>query len=169
MTLEAVAARSGVSKGGLIYNFPTKEALMQAMIARMIEDYETQREVVRQELAERNPSELMIEIKMNAHLIQTRSRRSAAILAVVANQPELMDPFRDLLCERFKKRIASAAEEPTNRAVILFFAAFGMHFAQLLHFPFLDGEQQNKLYEDLLKLAGEPAGFDPARPTQPSI
>jgi AcrR family transcriptional regulator len=35
MTLDAVAERSGVSKGGLMYNFPTKEALLEAMINRM--------------------------------------------------------------------------------------------------------------------------------------
>ncbi len=32
MTLEAVAAAAGVSKGGLLYHFPTKEALLSALV-----------------------------------------------------------------------------------------------------------------------------------------
>ena len=38
LTLEAVAERAGLSKGGLLYNFPTKEALLQGMIQRMIDE-----------------------------------------------------------------------------------------------------------------------------------
>ena len=36
LTLDAVAERAGLSKGGLLYNFPTKDALLQAMIQRMM-------------------------------------------------------------------------------------------------------------------------------------
>ncbi|MGR3618427.1 MAG: TetR/AcrR family transcriptional regulator [Roseovarius sp.] len=31
LTFDAVAERAGVSKGGLLYSFPTKEALMEGM------------------------------------------------------------------------------------------------------------------------------------------
>lgn len=36
LTLEAVATRAGVSKGGLFYHFPTKQALVAAMVERLI-------------------------------------------------------------------------------------------------------------------------------------
>lgn len=35
LTLEAVARRAGVSKGGLFYHFPTKQALVAAMVERL--------------------------------------------------------------------------------------------------------------------------------------
>ncbi|MET9336432.1 TetR/AcrR family transcriptional regulator [Nonomuraea sp. NPDC003804] len=35
LTLEAVAQRAGVSKGGLFYHFPTKQALVAAMVGRL--------------------------------------------------------------------------------------------------------------------------------------
>ncbi|MFF4615626.1 TetR/AcrR family transcriptional regulator [Nonomuraea jabiensis] len=35
LTLEAVARRAGVSKGGLFYHFPTKQALVAAMVDRL--------------------------------------------------------------------------------------------------------------------------------------
>jgi Transcriptional regulator len=35
MTLEAVAARANVSKGGLLYHFPSKDALVLGMVSRI--------------------------------------------------------------------------------------------------------------------------------------
>ncbi|MBQ0819063.1 helix-turn-helix transcriptional regulator, partial [Microvirga sp. HBU67558] len=32
LTLDTVAERAGLSKGGLLYNFPTKDALLQGMV-----------------------------------------------------------------------------------------------------------------------------------------
>jgi len=37
MTLEAVAKEAGVSKGGLLYHFPSKDALVEGMIEHMVE------------------------------------------------------------------------------------------------------------------------------------
>ena len=39
MTLEGVAQAAGVSKGGLLYHFPTKEALTEAMIERLVRGF----------------------------------------------------------------------------------------------------------------------------------
>lgn len=40
LTLSAVADRAGVSKGGLLYHFRTKEALIKAMVERLIDDFD---------------------------------------------------------------------------------------------------------------------------------
>lgn len=40
LTLEAVAKRAGVSKGGLFYHFPTKQALAAAMIERLTKAFD---------------------------------------------------------------------------------------------------------------------------------
>ncbi|MDT2241973.1 TetR/AcrR family transcriptional regulator [Paenibacillus larvae] len=39
LTLDAVAKEARVSKGGLLYHFPSKEALIQEMITHMDEKY----------------------------------------------------------------------------------------------------------------------------------
>ncbi|MEV7013112.1 TetR/AcrR family transcriptional regulator [Streptosporangium sp. NPDC051022] len=36
LTLEAVARRAGVSKGGLFYHFPTKQSLVAGMVERLV-------------------------------------------------------------------------------------------------------------------------------------
>jgi len=40
LTLAAVADRAGVSKGGLLYHFATKEALIKGMVERLIEEFD---------------------------------------------------------------------------------------------------------------------------------
>ncbi|MFI6479805.1 TetR/AcrR family transcriptional regulator [Nonomuraea sp. NPDC050663] len=40
LTLAAVADRAGVSKGGLLYHFNTKEALIKGMAERLIDDFD---------------------------------------------------------------------------------------------------------------------------------
>lgn len=40
LTLSAVADRAGVSKGGLLYHFHTKEALVRGLVERLVEEYD---------------------------------------------------------------------------------------------------------------------------------
>ncbi len=40
LSLDAVASRAGVSKGGLLYNFPTKAKLMQGLVEDYLRDFE---------------------------------------------------------------------------------------------------------------------------------
>jgi AcrR family transcriptional regulator len=40
VTLEAVAAEAGVSKGGLLYHFKTKRELLDALVARWLEEFD---------------------------------------------------------------------------------------------------------------------------------
>jgi AcrR family transcriptional regulator len=42
LTLDAVAKASAVSKGGLLHHFPTKEALIEALLRQLFTDYEQQ-------------------------------------------------------------------------------------------------------------------------------
>lgn len=39
MTLESVAKEAGVSKGGLLYHFPNKDALIESMIEHMVQGH----------------------------------------------------------------------------------------------------------------------------------
>ena len=40
MTLEAVAKQANVSKGGLLYHFPNKDSLIEAMTKRLVQQFE---------------------------------------------------------------------------------------------------------------------------------
>lgn len=151
MTLDAVAERSGVSKGGLIYNFPSKDALLEAMIGRLMDRIERLRQKARQEIPDGPVNELMVEIRALQEMSGMDNRLGAALLAVTANQPELMRGMHQDLRDRFSNELT--CKENFNRASILYFAALGLHFHELLHLSLLDSNKQNTLFEELLRLA----------------
>ena len=152
MTLDAVAERAGISKGGLMYNFPTKEALHEAMIGRMAQRFDHLREKVRQELSTDPPNELMVEIRTLQGKSHADHRLSAALLAVTANHPELADPIHKELRSRFFDKLTSKGN--FTRSSILYFAAMGLHFHDLLNLSMLDNKLRKEVFDELLRLAG---------------
>jgi AcrR family transcriptional regulator len=152
MTLDAVARRSGVSKGGLIYHFHTKKALLQAMIDRMIEHIDRMREKIRRDLPEESSNELMVEMRVFQRQAESRRLQSAALLAVVASNPDLMGKAREEMRERFNKKVTSGAG--FERSSILLFASMGIYLHDLLNLSVLDKEQKEAIQKELLRLAG---------------
>jgi len=151
MTLEAVAERAGISKGGLLYNFPNKDALLQAMINRMMEALEAARGRAREHLGNKDADELTVEIQMLADLDAAESCRGATFLAVMANQPDLMIPFHESISQRCSKDLL--VSECSHQAAVVYLAAMGMHLAKLLSIPLLTAERRAKIYSDLLDQA----------------
>src|SRR5215471_19314275 len=49
LTIEAVAQEAGLSKGGVLYHFRSKEALIQAMVASLVERFDSDIEAARRE------------------------------------------------------------------------------------------------------------------------
>jgi AcrR family transcriptional regulator len=151
LTLDAVAERSKISKGGLIYHFPSKDALLEAMIGRLMERIERLREQARQELSPGPVNELMVEIRALQALSASDNRLGAALLAVTANQPDLTRTMHEALRARFHNEIAG--EDDFVHSSILYFAALGLHFHDLLNLSLLDSQKQEHLFEELQRLA----------------
>jgi AcrR family transcriptional regulator len=99
MTLEQVAREAGVSKGGLLYHFPSKEALIQAMIGHYVDHFDA---AVAGSVAD-DPVPLgrwtRAYVRATAgelpEIDAAESRANAAITAALANFPELLEPVRD--------------------------------------------------------------------------
>ncbi len=156
LTLDAVAERSNLSKGGVMYNFPSKEALLEGMFGRLLERHEQSRQKARLELPPDTHNELWVEISMLLGMGKGAfNRLNAALLAVIANQPELPKPF----CEEHRERFNREVIPPENfdRSAILFFAALGLHLHELLKFQLLTHEQRERIQDRLLELAASGA------------
>jgi AcrR family transcriptional regulator len=156
MTLDAVAERSGVSKGGLMYHFPTKDALLTAMMQRMMDVLDEYREKARATLSGKDKeNHLLVEILSGQLMSGKFTRLSAALLAVGANRPELAKPFRQKHGERLQKEIV--AGKPFERASILFLADLGLHFLEIFNFSFFDEGQRDRIFKELARLAASDA------------
>ncbi|WP_099514837.1 TetR/AcrR family transcriptional regulator [Microvirga ossetica] len=98
LTLDAVARRAGLSKGGLLYNFPTKDALLQAMVQRLVDEVSAEREALR---AKAEPGRNLEARLCTAALLKLRSGRTKEVvngmLAASAENPRLLDPVRAVI------------------------------------------------------------------------
>jgi AcrR family transcriptional regulator len=108
LTLEAVAQRAGISKGGLLYNFPSKLDLLQAMIETHVEEIlslSTAGPDAARDGASRALHKLL-DSRLGIASREPPSKQSHAVLAAMVEHPQLLDPVRamhHLLWERLKE------------------------------------------------------------------
>ncbi|SFJ87158.1 transcriptional regulator, TetR family [Halobacillus dabanensis] len=95
LTLDAVAKRAEVSKGGLLYHFSTKQALVEGLVQHMNDIY---RENV-QELVEEDREEIGKWARSFINVMHDKSGEnrtiSAGMLAAQGINPELLQPLKD--------------------------------------------------------------------------
>ncbi|MCP3032568.1 TetR/AcrR family transcriptional regulator [Halobacillus sp. A1] len=95
LTLDAVAKRAEVSKGGLLYHFSTKEALVQGLVQHMNEIYRDNVE----ELVEKDTEEMGKWARSFINVMHAKSLEnetiSAGMLAAQGMNPKLLKPLQD--------------------------------------------------------------------------
>jgi len=154
LTLDSVAREAGVSKGGLLYHFPSKEALLQGMIARMIEQFDEDRRATESRM--KGPGSLLrayvdAATDDDGPTVQVQS----AILAAAANNPALLAPAREYHQKLFKELAAQCENFETALTVVL--ATKGLWLLEILDVSPLTRAQRRKLVQELFRLA-EAAG-----------
>jgi len=134
VTLDAVAQESGLSKGGVLYNFPNKDALIRGMVERLIDSISPMVEEYREALmGGPNPTLRAIARAKCADAIDPGV--AMAILAAAAQKPELLEPLRAVYARHYA-RVLEEAEDP-DLAMLMWAALDGLLFQTLLGFaPF---------------------------------
>ncbi|MCP8939308.1 TetR/AcrR family transcriptional regulator [Alsobacter sp. SYSU M60028] len=98
LTLDAVAERSGLSKGGLLYSFPTKEALLRGMVERMVGEALSEKARLQSALAHRPNAAARVAIAICQSMRCKHSPDVATgLLAASAENPTLLDPIREAI------------------------------------------------------------------------
>lgn len=98
LTLDAVAAEAGMSKGGLLHHFPSKDDLVQALVTRCAESWRA-KYMAAYALAPQGPGRMtraLIGYCLTDVKIWTAElrRSSAAVFAALAQNPALIQPMR---------------------------------------------------------------------------
>jgi len=99
LTLDAVAERAGLSKGGLLYNFPSKDALLQAMIQRMIDQVSEAKEALRVQLDPGPNLEARVATTSLLNMCRDGKMQEIAtgMMVAAAENPRLLDPVRQVI------------------------------------------------------------------------
>jgi AcrR family transcriptional regulator len=107
LTIDAVAAQAGVSKGGLLHHFPNKDRLVQALVVRTASAIREHYEQAWRETPE-GPGRMaraLLEANlrdMNEWCVSCR-RGSAAAFAALAHNPALIEPMRATYGELYRR------------------------------------------------------------------
>jgi len=155
LTLDAVAEKAGVSKGGLLYHFPTKEALIEGMITHVIERGQLERVAALDKFPDCPARGLKAEIDALLVSRGVDERVCAGLLATVANEPRHMCRFREVHKQRFGTHTEHASQP--ERVTIVLLAAYGLFFLELLQGSPFDAQQRQALVDELLRLSDEVA------------
>jgi AcrR family transcriptional regulator len=161
LTLDAVAQAAGVSKGGLLYHFPSKDALLAGMIERHIDQLDARCSAERSRLPDACTStELKSWILAVLQPDRVREEAGAALLAAAANNPALLDGVR----QRYTQHVAQleALGGGFARAAVILLAVDGLMFGEAWRVtPFTSG-QRDRIVAELLRLTDEVCATAPA-------
>jgi len=117
LTIDAVTVRTGLSKGGVLYHFPSKSALLEGLIARAIHQIRTRLEFHIADASDSSSPTLGAMIRVFGDALEGTVSFPVALLAASAENPALLGPIRteyDMLWQAVK----SEASDPDEAFVI---------------------------------------------------
>jgi AcrR family transcriptional regulator len=145
MTLDAVAGRAGISKGGLLYNFPSKDALLKGMIERFVRR-------IRAGGLEGKTATAIVK-RLNANRLESRKAahhgKGAGMIAAIAENSELLDPIKEHHRDLWSKMRASPDRD---RALIGWLAIEGLLFMELFGTSPLSVQERARLVGEVERL-----------------
>ncbi|MGE0624926.1 MAG: TetR/AcrR family transcriptional regulator [Pseudomonadales bacterium] len=153
LTIDSVAAAARVSKGGVLYHFPTKLALLEGMLDRLLMQMRERRDAWRASHAGEPNSALVARI-LEEHAQQPSERAMArAILAAAAENPDLLDDARAEAARSFAE--AAEGSDPQALGWVLLLAVEGLRFLDMLKLLPLAAQEREQVHAYLLSLARE--------------
>jgi AcrR family transcriptional regulator len=149
LTLDAIARESGVSKGGLMHQFHSKEAVLKALLDRQNEHFGKFSVDFREKQAKDQAyPELKTQIATLQEALNTKHSIAAAILGVIVQEPDMLAPQREKSAEQVEA-IKAEAPDP-DLALLRWLAARGMVFTALMDQCPLSDQDRERLFARLM-------------------
>jgi len=160
LTYDALVERTGISKGGLLYHFESKDALMEALAERLIARYAEARRKTTEGLP-RGPSR-----ELKGYAIASMHNRSKADRASARlRMSGLYDnrPGKAYYAQRFKEISAGIG---FDRAAIVHLAVEGLWYMELAGVSPFTAMERRRIVMKLLSVAdgAEIGGDEPGAP-----
>lgn len=150
LTLDELARESSLSKGGVLYHFPTKEALLKALLENWINDFEASINKTLEDAPSGKGAWIHAFIKASANEEPMSQNKALALLAVIAHDHELLGLVRKRT-EVWQKQLIGDFDPAL--ATLLRLAADGLFWAELLNLAPPKGNLRSQVLDLMLSLA----------------
>lgn len=140
LTLDAVAARAGVSKGGLLYHFSSKDALVKGLLEYHLNQFEQALESSGSPFAEAY-------VQLGSH--DGSQGLFSGMMAALALNPALLEGVR----ERWRSWYARMPQQAGP--IVAMLATDGLFVTEVLGIAAVSAEQKAKVLARMLELAKE--------------
>ena len=152
LTLDAVAERCGLSKGGILHHFSTKDSLIAAMIEDLVGQFEA--DLQRNMQGESGPGSFaraFLRACLDREGIVTRTLKvSAGIIAAVAINTQLLGPLRNRYDE-WSARLEDDGIDPAI-AELVRSAADGLWLGNALELGSTSAALRKRMFAKLIEL-----------------
>ncbi|WP_086829710.1 TetR/AcrR family transcriptional regulator [Allokutzneria sp. NRRL B-24872] len=119
LTLDAVAERAGVSKGGLLYHFRSKNALVEAMVERMVTEFDAAMEATPGQPRAVTRAYLTATIgrEWSPSGDSESDRLVSALFAATLVEPSALEPLRAMYA-RWQERLEGDGIDPAVATLV---------------------------------------------------
>lgn len=151
LTLDAVAAEAGLSKGGVMHHFASRDALVAGMVAHQLARMDREVTAIEAGVA---PSPAAPVVAMIRHARQHYGREDGipkALLVAAAENPKALEGFRGKIAETLG-RLGPAGGAPGEPAALLF-AVLGLLLTESLGFYAYGAEEVAGMLDTLERMA----------------
>ncbi|MCS3448939.1 MULTISPECIES: TetR/AcrR family transcriptional regulator [Bradyrhizobium] len=149
LTLDAIARESGLSKGGVMHQFRTKEAVLRALLEQQMAHFEEfSNRYIEKVRGTTDQPELSAQIATLREAISTPRAGAFALLAAMNENPELMAMPRD--ADIKKVALMKAEARDPDLALLRWAAARGLLLSSLFGMLSLTEAERDRLFERLL-------------------
>ena len=149
LTLDAIARESGLSKGGVMHQFRTKEAVLKALLERQMAHFEafSTRYLAKASETSANPN-LATQLATVREAASSPNSAALALVAAMVENPNLMALPR----EREMERMAAIRDEATDPdlAMLRWAGAMGLLLSSLFGMSPLGKDDHQRLFARLL-------------------
>ena len=156
LTLDAVAAETQISKGGLLYHFHSKDDLIVGMIQRLLDLYE--QHVAELIASDPEPRGRLLRAMLRAgfpeepcETTKRIDRMSAALLAAAVTNPCLCEPVRER--SRIQHQALLAEVQDPVLATIIHTAGDGLWLGGMFGIAMPDAGMQGRVVARLIEMS----------------
>lgn len=157
LTLDSVATQAGISKGGLLYHFPNKEALLIGLAQYIFEEFIT----LIEDQAKKDPLEkgkwcrALIEVTKKD--LEHNAELYVGIIAASMLSPDLLKSMSQIY-QFMQNKMDQDGINPVT-ATIIRLAIDGLYYSELFNIAPLDDKLREKVFQQLINMTKKEDSF----------